>query len=315
MTLGFVRPAGWAKGFVVLAGLASITIFAAAQEPKIKLDEDPPLATQPKSGGISGKITFTGQISRLQALCRATQKTYEPAEFDKASGKFVFKDLPGDAAYDLIVKTADGRSIEGIDLSPNDARLLRLSDQRRQQLGLPPERRHEFTQDDAKALADFVAKMKDFMEIRRVLYIRGHGMRAAMLVELMRTREFHSSGGDIVWRVEVWQFQEHLGGWERLVNTEQVLERKRIKGDEFKAVSAEYYPQLSIYVDGEGKSSPVEFAIPAKTDPSCGRPAGGDCELKTAPHILGVGSTGYVPASRPASGPAGKDGNASGQNK
>ena len=45
---------------------------------------------------------------------------------------------------------------------------------------------------------NYVTKLEDFMEERRVLYIQPHGQRATMLIELMRTQEFYSSAGKVI---------------------------------------------------------------------------------------------------------------------
>ena len=107
-----------------------------------------------------------------------------------------------------------------------------------------------------------------------------------MLVELMRTKEFYSSAGKIIWRVELWYFEYNHGGWERMANQERVLRRERIDPAQWKKIDLEFYPQLTARVEADGSSKPVEFKIPEKPDPSCGRPANTAPELKTDPHIL-----------------------------
>ena len=164
----------------------------------------------------------------------------------------------------------------------------RLAQARRAELKMAPDRQHAFTSDDAGALLKFVTDLQDFMEIRRPLYIEGHGRHATMLVELMRTREFYSSGEALVWRVELWYFQENYGAWERVPNQEVVLERKRITPKEWKKIDLEYYPELSAHVDRQGMAGPIEFVIPQAPDPSTGRPAGSEPELKSAAHVLGL---------------------------
>ena len=127
------------------------------------------------------------------------------------------------------------------------------------------------------------------MDTNRLLYLHGDGETATALVELMRTKDFHAGTGQLIWRVELWYFRKAGGGWERIPNVERVLRRKRCSPDDLKAVSVAYYPELSVYVDRQGKSDPVAFTLPAKEDPSRGRPAGSETKLKTKPHVLGVG--------------------------
>ena len=282
-------------------GLIVLTLSIGLCFGKIRLTEDKPLMAGPRAGGITGRIRTTEKMTRLRAISRVTGKTYPPRRFDAKTGRFEFRDLPGDARYDICFQVGDVREIEGIDLDFVDQRLVRLADTRRKQLALPPERAHTFSERDVKSLLEFVKGMKEFMEDRRVLYIRGHGRRAVLLVELMRTREFYSSGaGEYVWRIELWYFVNQFGGWEKLANQERVLRRLRTGAAQWRnLISVEYYPQLSVYVTAAGKSEPVEFAPPAKPDASRGRIAGTHPKTKTAPHVILPGRP------RPTTAPAG----------
>jgi len=285
------------SALVVLAGCACLGA--------VKLVEDDPPAPRPQPGGVTGKVNVPRDIVELWAVSRVTGKTYKPASCNPRTGEFRFGDLPGDATYDLRIKLDGGRVVEGIDLEFVDARMVRLAALRRRQLGLPPERTHKFSMDDVAALEKYVRDMDDFMEVRRVLYIRGHGRRVTMLVELMRTRDFHAAEGNIIWRVELWYFVNQFGGWERLGNQERLLRRLKTTPDEWRKVHVEYYPRLSAYVDPRGKSAPVSFKIPAKPDASRGRVAGTDPEIDGRPHILGLDAAPEA-ATRPRTRPAGQ---------
>ena len=288
---------------LLAVGLLCFGVFSQT----VKLVDDPPVVPKPKPGKLTGRITPAGKIGTLKALSRVTGKTYLPASLDKNTGEFVFTDLPGDAVYDVCVTTRDGRQIEGIDLEFVDARLGRLAELRRKQLGLPRKKKPDFTRRDAEAILKFAADWKDFMDFRRVLYIRGHGDRATVLVELMRTREFYNSRehgaetGDLVWRIELWYMEKRGGGWERIPNVERVLRRLRAKPSEWRKIDVEYYPALTGRIDAGGKSQPVKFRIPEKPDPSRGRAAGTKIDIKTKPHVLGVDEPQPpAPPSRPS---------------
>ena len=281
--------------------LAAILAAGVAAGPDIR--EDPPVASRPAAGDVTGQITPAVQVARVFAVCRATGKRYKSDKFDAKTGAFVFKDLPGDATYDVCLVTKDSRRVEGIDLSWHEARMLRLAAIRRRQLALPPERKRKFTRADAKELVRYVKDLKDFMNVRRVLYVAGDGLRATMLVEVMRTRPFHAQRGDeVIWRTELWYFRYRYGGWERAANVERVLERERIPASQWKAITLVYYPQLSAHVDEAGRSEPVKFEIPKTLDGARGRIAGTDPVQKTRPIILGVGKAKDRPRSKPASG-------------
>ena len=285
--------------FILLTACLVATANPPAQDPPPAppaLQEDPPLVGPPKPGTLQGQITPAAQLKRLWAVSRATGKRYEPARLDAETGRFVFENLPGDAAYDIGLQTADGRCIEGIDLAFDDARMLRLAEIRRRQLGLPPERAHTFTEDDAAELAAFAQKQQDFMDWGRALYVQGHGRRATVLVELMRTQPFYAGAGQVIWRVELWYFENQFGGWQRVPNTERVLRRERISPAEWKKIHVEYLPQLSVTIDEKGRSEPVSFQIPAKADESTGRPAGSEPKLPARPVVLGAVAAPPPPA-------------------
>jgi len=256
-----------------------------------ELKEDPPSLPRPDVGRLVGRIIAPkGQrIVAIKALCREEGKDYRPSSWDARSGRFVFEKLPGDACYDIQLVTDSGRRLEGINLDYVDARLLRIADKRREQLGLPPEAGHKFTQADARELAKYVEDMKDFMDVRRVLYIRGHGRRATLLVELVRTRRFHArSNAEVIWRIELWYFERGRAGWRRVGGVERVVERRRLSAEQWSKLHVEYFPELTARLDATGTAQPLQFRVPVKADPSRGRVPGGEIILKTDPHVLGL---------------------------
>lgn len=278
--------------------MAAIALAAGpASRPTTMLREDPPLVLPPKAGDLRGTISLADRVSQLSAVSRVTGRRYLPARFDKGTGEFVFEALPGDARYDLCLTLADGRRIEGIDLDWVEARLLRLAELRRQDLGLPPQVERAFTREDAAALLKYVADLKDFTDARRVLFLHGYGARATMLVEVMRTADFYAEREDeVIWRVELWYFTYEAGGWQRQANTERVLERMRIPVAQWKTITLVYEPSLSMHVDPDGRCEPVRYKVPDMLDPAKGRLAGTEFKQDTQPALLGIGS----PASQPS---------------
>ena len=254
----------------------------------VKLVEDPPPVAKPKPGDVKGTIAPAAKVASIEAVSRNTRQTFQPRSFDKKTGRFLFAGMPGGTDYDLRVLTTDGRTVEGIDLTWIESRMLRLAEIRRKQLGIGPERKHEFSMADVNELLKWVADWKDFMEIKRVLYVQGHGQRATVLVELLRTREFHAAKGALVWRVELWYLKNEFGGWDRLANSERVLHRRRISPGEWRKINLVYYPELTAHVDAAGRSEPLHFKLPEKGDLSRGRLANTDPEAKTLPHVRGL---------------------------
>jgi len=287
------------RGLWVLA-LAGV-FAAAAGAPPIVIREDPPVASAPKPGRVTGTIAPAGAVAKLYAVSRATGKRYGPSAFDRKSGRFAFKNMPGDAAYDVGVITHDGRRIEGIDLSWHEARWLRLAAIRRKQLKVPPAQTHRFSRADAVELLKYVRDLKDFTDVRRALYLRGEGVHATMLVEVMRVRDFYARRGEeLIWRTELWYFKYQHGGWERVANVERVLERHRIPAAKWQAITLVYYPALTAWVDEAGRSKPIKFTIPRDLDRARGRLADTEPAQETQPILLGLPE----PKTRPATAPA-----------
>jgi len=283
--------------------LAALSISAALCLGAVKLVEDQPTTAPARAGDVTGLVSPPGKIAQLRAISRVTGKLYPAASLDKKTGKFIIKNLPGDARYDVWVRTTDGRDFQGIDLDFTDAGMLRLAAIRRKQLKLPPERGHKFCQEDVQWICNFVDKQKSFMDIKRALYVQGRGRRATALVELTRTRGFYSSGGTMVWRVELWYFDYKYDGWQRLANQERIVERRRLTPAQWRKIHIEYYPALSAYVTPEGKCKPVEFRIPDEPDITRGRPANTEPKQNTRPHVLGL-DVKPERAAKPATAPA-----------
>ena len=275
--------------YASLAFVALSAILPPSEAAAVDLVEDAPVVRPPRAGDIRGTISPAGKVQVIWAVSRTTKKTYQADSFNGRTGKFVFKGLPGDATYDVCVKTSDGRTLEGIDLNFVDHRLLRLAVERRKQLKLPPERPHEFDQEDVKELVKYVDGLKDFMDDRRILYVHGQGRRATLLLELLRTRDFYAkAGSQIIWRVELWYFEFQYGGWDQVKDTAKVLRRERIQLPDFRQITLEYYPQLSVYILPTGYAKPLKFKIPDKADPTRGRIPAAPMKLEIKPHVSGL---------------------------
>ena len=279
---------------------ASLIVSAAFGAAPAELTEDPPVVRPPRAGNVRGTILPADKVQAVWAVSRATKKTYLAAGFNGKTGKFIFKNLPGDATYDVCVKTSDGRTLEGIDLDFIDQRLLRLAVERRKQLKLLPERTHKFSQDDVKELVEYVEGLKDFMDDRRVLYVRGHGRRATLLLELLRTRDFYAkAGSEIIWRIELWYFKYQYGGWDQVQDTARVIQRRRIQLPAFRRISLEYHPKLSVHVLPTGYAKPLRFKIPNKPDPTRGRVPAAPVKLNSKPYVSGL-DVKPKPTTKPA---------------
>jgi hypothetical protein len=209
---------------------------------------------------VRGRITTGGRITRVVAVDRAwadvlkTSALQPKDEFlyegrvDEQGAFTVTGVLPG-RSYDLIVWTtaADGTVTrwEGVDM-----------DYCRSVAPSTPA-----TADDRKAIEALIADVPQFYDKARALKMAADHQHATALVELIRTRDFHSeaggTGGEVIYRVELWYFENRFGGWAKDGNTEKVIARVRGKPSDL-APSWQFLPQLGHLTAMDGTA-----AVPA----------------------------------------------------
>jgi hypothetical protein len=81
--------------------------------------------------------------------------------------------------------------------------------------------------DDRQQMLDVLNKVQSFFNVNEMTLLKGNHNRAVMLVRLERT-DFHSDKGDeVIWRPELWYFQNNHGGWEKVQQTDRNLRRER----------------------------------------------------------------------------------------
>jgi hypothetical protein len=126
-----------------------------------------------------------------------------------------FTNLRPDTPYDLAIETADGLLYCRADLSwcdptPADPQAEPLGD------------------DDREQIRAIVQDILGFADKPRIAMLQGNHDRAVALVDLTRSKGFHSDKGDeVIWRVEVWFFKWENGGWERVADQSRLLRRER----------------------------------------------------------------------------------------
>jgi hypothetical protein len=134
-------------------------------------------------------------------------------------GEFHIEHLLAGRTYDLIVWTRDVRGQvtrwEGACMDYHRAILPSTA----------------ATPEDRKAIEALITDPPQFYDKVRPLRIAADHQHATALVELIRTRDFHSerggAGGEVIYRVELWYFENLFGGWAKDNNTEKVLVRVR----------------------------------------------------------------------------------------
>jgi hypothetical protein len=183
-----------------------------------------------------------------------------PAKLE-AEGRFLVGGLLQGRAYDLIVWTRDA-------VAGAPAPLVRWEgasmDYHR---GIQPA--SPATADDRKSIEALITDPPQFYDKVRTLRIAADHQHATVLVELVRTRDFHSAapgGGELIYRVELWYFENLFGGWAKDRNTEKVLARLRGAPAALPPVW-QFVPELGgLLPDGK----PLDLQLPAKPDPRHG---------------------------------------------
>ena len=214
--------------------------------------------TQPALS-LQGTLTSKSRITRLVAVDRQWADVLKTSEKDPkdpflyeatidAAGKFHIANLLPGRSYDLIAWT-----------SAPDATLTRWEgvnmDYHR-----PIKPAPAATPEDRKAIETLVTDVPQFYDKARVLKIAADHQHATALVELIRTRDFHSdAGGEVIYRVELWYFENLFGGWAKDANTEKVIARVRGKPSDLQQ-NWQFLPQL-------GNLPALPPTTPAPADP------------------------------------------------
>lgn len=230
--------------------------------------------TQPAlKGTLTAVIEAKGEITRVAAVDRewadvlkvsqsaAKDKFVYEAKYDAQTGKVTVADLLPGRTYDLIVwaKDAQGNVVryEGVNMEYH--RDINPSDK-------------PATDEDRKWIETFVRDTPNFHDRCRVLWIAADSKYATACVELIRTREFYADkGGEIIYRVELWYFENYFGGWAKDKNTEKVMTRVRGKPAQLE-MYRQYLPALGgIALDRmTGTNGELKIKLPEPPDPRRG---------------------------------------------
>jgi hypothetical protein len=126
----------------------------------------------------------------------------------------VFAEPVAGSAYEVQATLADGTVLQGVDMGWYS----RVADK---------PGAGELSEDDRQQMMAVFSAGAQFFNVQEATLIRGNHNRAVMLVRLERSG-FHSDKGDeIIWRPELWYFENHHGGWEKVLQTDRVLRRER----------------------------------------------------------------------------------------
>ena len=170
----------------------------------------------PASIAIGGQIIVQAPdgagIASAQAST-ADNKNSIPASISGAQARF--KDLLADTAYDISLTLADGTTLQGVDLGWYSIEPAKPG-------------AGELSDDDKQQIDSILTQILKFTNKNSLLLLQGDHDRATALVQLVRDKPFHSDqGGEVIWRIELWYFQNRHGGWEKVQQTDKLLRRER----------------------------------------------------------------------------------------
>lgn len=202
----------------------------------------------------AGSLTVkTGDLEVSSAAATASGSGSSAA--GKVDGQSVVFDrvLPGER-YDVSIKTKQGNELRLIDTSWH-------SDEAADTSAKP------LDDEDRAAIQSIVSEIKTFTNHNEIRYLSGTSQRAVAIVECWRDSDFHARKNDeVIWRTEVWYFENQAGGWAKVQQQNRVLDRQRFKSvDAFEAYRK---PLKWIGIDvglriERGKDAVVEYKQPA----------------------------------------------------
>lgn len=199
---------------------------------------------------MAGSLTVkTGDLQVASAT--ATASGSGSATQGKAEAKSVVFDrvLPGER-YDVSLKTKQGSELRLIDTSWH-------SDEAADPDAKP------LDDEDKFAIQAIVKEIKTFTNHNEIRYLSGTSQRAVAIVECWRDTDFHARKNDeVIWRTEVWYFENQAGGWAKVQQQNRVLDRQRFKS--VAAFEAYRKPLKWIGIDAglkieRGKDAVVEY--------------------------------------------------------
>jgi hypothetical protein len=217
-------------------------------------------STAVRAGTLQVRLSPADGVRAVQAVDRESGETHvleKSASDDPKVAVFEHRELPI-GVYNCVLLTHKGR-IEGAD--------LRLAD--------VAEDAPELRERDVAEITKLVMGMTSFADRRRVLFLRGRGAEARVLVEELTTRKttLPSSTPFVVWRVEVWSYRKEFGAWDRYRS--DVVARERPSVSAYRDTTWVFEPTLGgLALNEEASTVEVSYEIPAELNPKHGLVAG-----------------------------------------
>jgi hypothetical protein len=218
-------------------------------------------ATIARAGSIT--ITLPADLSVDKAVATTEKEPKTDITGVIKDRQITFADPAPGLAYEVKLTLKDGTVLQGVDMGWYS----RVADKPNAE---------PISDDDKQQMTAVFTAGAQFFNVQECTLLQGNHNRAVMLVTEERTSKFHSDTGDeIIWRPEIWYFQNNHGGWEKVLQTDRVLRRERFTTEkEFHAVvdKLKWVPEL-----GGLKSTPktpdVAVTLPANAGAAKSTPA------------------------------------------
>ena len=171
------------------------------------------ISTFARAGSITITVPADLAVDKAVATTEKEPKSSITGTIDKT--KIAFADPTPGSAYEVQLTLKDGTVLQGVDMGWYS----RVSDKPNAE---------ELTDGDRDQMKAVFTAGAQFFNVQEATLIKGNHNRAVMLVRCERNSAFHSDKGDeVIWRPELWYFENHHGGWEKVLQTDRVLRRER----------------------------------------------------------------------------------------
>jgi len=132
-----------------------------------------------------------------------------------AGATITFDKLLPETTYDVRLTMADGTTVQGVNLAWYDEEEAKPD---------PGELNDEDRDEILK-----ISSIDPFYNKHDILAVNGTHERAAVLVQLVRDKDFYAGSGQVIWRVEIYYFKNQHGGWEKIGQQNKIIRRERFK--------------------------------------------------------------------------------------
>ncbi len=214
------------------------------------------------AGEIRLRVGPAKEVRSAQLIERESETTYQmsPAGPEQ-DGLAVFEktELP-QGVYDVVLLTNRGR-VEGVNLKAEGV----------------ADDAPELKKKDVAEIRRLVTGMTSFSDRRRILFLRGRGTEARVLVEELTTRKTTLPSGQpfVVWRVEVWHYRKEFGAWDRY--DWGVIARERPSVKSFESTTWVFAPELGgLRLSAETPGVELTYQMAEAFDPDTGLVASPD---------------------------------------